>query len=114
MNHCYSRSCLRGSSAADRTTALHDPSTFNESGCECECEPCHELPQEGERDVYMVHVNWSGAVFVKALDFFRSQGGFRDAWGLHWSPLVATGIEDAREKGCKLPGAKPYDWQAKP
>ena len=68
-----------------------------------------------ERDVYMVLCNaHSGSVFVKALDFFRSQGGFREAWGKNWVPIVATSIEDAREKGCQLPGARPYDRQAKP
>jgi hypothetical protein len=69
------------------------------------------LPQ---RDVYMVNVNaFSGCVFVKVLDFFRQQGGFEKEWGTHWVPVVATSIEDAREKGCALPGAKPYERQAK-
>ena len=67
----------------------------------------------GVRDVYMVHVNSGGSVFVKTLDFFREQGGFRDDWGTHWVPLVATGIEDARKRGCELPGARPYDQQAR-
>jgi hypothetical protein len=40
MSHCYSRDCLRGSSAADKTTALHDPTTFNAAGCECVCGIC--------------------------------------------------------------------------
>lgn len=66
-------------------------------------------------DVYMVLVSQaSGCVFVKALDFFRSQGGFREGWGRSWVPIVAESIEDARELGCKLPGAKPYSRQAKP
>lgn len=54
---------------------------------------------EGERDVYMVHVNSGGAVFVKELEFFRSQGGFREDWGKAWRPVVATSIEDAHAKG---------------
>lgn len=67
-----------------------------------------------ERDVYMVLVSEaSGCVFVKALDFYRSQGGFRETWGENWKPVVATSIEDARRKVCDLPGAKPYEQQAK-
>lgn len=80
----------------------------------------HQVPdpetetEHAPRDVYMVNVNQvSGCVFVKVLDFFRSQGGFKDDWGKNWVPIVATGIEDAREKGCALPGAKSYDRQAK-
>ncbi len=73
------------------------------------------VPEHVERDVYMVNVNqFSGCVFVKALDFFRSQGGFTQDWGKNWIPIVATGIEDARERGCALPGAKSYERQAKP
>lgn len=67
-----------------------------------------------ERNVYMVLVNQvSGSVFVKELEFYRSQGGFREKWGETWIPIVATSIEDAREKGCSYPGAKPFDRQAK-
>lgn len=66
------------------------------------------------RDVYMILVNQvSGCVFVKELDFFRSQNGFVEDWGKNWLPIVATSIEDARKSGCKLPGAKPYEQQAK-
>lgn len=66
------------------------------------------------RDVYMVLVNVaSGSVFVKELNFFRSQNGFTEDWGINWVPIVATSIEDAREKGCQLPGARPYHRQAK-
>lgn len=65
------------------------------------------------RDIYMVVVNSGGAVFVKELEFFRSQGGFVMEWGQSWVPVVATSIEDARRIGCeKLPGAKPYTRQA--
>lgn len=65
------------------------------------------------RGVYMVNVNpHSGSVFVKELEFFRSQGGFTEGWGTHWVPLVAESIEGAREKGCELPGARPYSRQA--
>lgn len=65
------------------------------------------------RDVYMVHVNSGGSVFVKTLSFFRKQGGFLESWGETWVPIIATSIEDAREKGCALPGARPYSEQAK-
>lgn len=65
------------------------------------------------RDIYMINVNQaSGCVFVKELDFFRSQGGFVESWGKAWIPVVATGIEDARRQGCKMSGAKPYCQQA--
>lgn len=78
--------------------------------------PAEELPQ-GPRTIYMVMVNeFSGCVFVKDLDYFRSQGGFdweSDPWGRHWFPVVATSIENARREGCKHPSAKPYDRQAK-
>lgn len=67
-----------------------------------------------DRDVFMVLVNQqSGCVFVKDIGFYRSQGGFREDWGRNWVPIVATSIEEAREKGCSLPGAKPYERQAK-
>jgi hypothetical protein len=70
---------------------------------------------DDERDVYMVNVNeFSGSVFVKTLEFFRSQGGFRETWGLNWRPIVATSIEDARKRGCEHPSARPYERQAKP
>lgn len=78
----------------------------------------HQVPETeiagAPRDVYMVDVNqFSGCVFVKTHEFFRSQGGFTEEWGKSWVPLMATSIEDAREKGCALPGAKPYERQAK-
>ncbi len=67
------------------------------------------------RDIYMVLVGPSGSVFVKELEFFRSQGGFREDWGSNWHPVVATSIENARERGCEtLPGARPYAQQAPP
>ncbi len=68
----------------------------------------------GLRDIYMVSVvQSSGSVFVKTVNFFRDQGGFRAKWGLCWVPVVAESIEHARELGCKLPGARPYTQQAK-
>jgi len=77
--------------------------------------PGHTKPFAGPRDVYMVNVDGnSGSVFVKAFDFFKSQGGLTEKWGLHWLPILATSIEDARERGCELPNARPYDQQAKP
>ena len=77
-----------------------------------EC-PERQEPIPDPFDVYMVHVGPSGAVFVKALDFFRSQGGFRQGWGSTWVPIVASTIEHAREFGCRLPGARLYSEQAK-
>jgi hypothetical protein len=73
------------------------------------------LSAPAERDVYMILVADSGCVFVKELEFFRSQGGFKQRWGNNWVPVVATGIEDAREKGCAMFPAKarPYERQAK-
>lgn len=71
-------------------------------------------PKPNTLDVYMVQVNCAGSVFVKELDFFRTQGGFREGWGRAWVPIVAESIEDARELGCRLPGARPYSKQAKP
>jgi hypothetical protein len=65
------------------------------------------------KDIYMIHINSGGSVFVKELDFFRKQGGFEQEWGNHWIPIVANSIEDAREKGCNLPGARNYSLQAK-
>lgn len=72
-----------------------------------------EKAETEEGNVYMVHVNSGGSVFVKTLWFFREQGGFAEPWGEGWVPIVATSIEDAREKGCLLPGARPYSEQAK-
>lgn len=66
-----------------------------------------------DRDVYMIHINSGGSVFVKTLSFFRKQGGFTQDWGDAWVPIVAVSIEDAREKGCALPGARSYSDQAK-
>ena len=65
------------------------------------------------RQVYMVHVNSGGSVFVKELDYFKSQGGFEQDWGSYWIPVVATSIAEARELGCKFPGARPYERQAR-
>lgn len=45
----------------------------------------------------------SGSVFVRSLDNFRAMGGFTESWGQYWVPIVATGIEDARRLGGKLP-----------
>jgi len=64
------------------------------------------------REVYMVRVNCEGFVFVKALDFFRSQGGMKEEWGRDWVPILATSLENAREEACKkIPGARPYEQQ---
>ncbi|HLG26571.1 MAG TPA: hypothetical protein VI423_02185 [Paenisporosarcina sp.] len=47
-------------------------------------------------NVYMVHIGPGGTVFVKELEFFRSQRGFEQPWGEAWFPIVASGLEDAR------------------
>lgn len=66
-----------------------------------------------ERNVFMVLVNeFSGSVFVKDLEFYRQQGGFKQDWGRKWFPVVALDIEDARKKGCEHPAARPYHRQA--
>jgi hypothetical protein len=83
--------------------------------CERERQAFREELQRVDPNWYMVHVNSGGAVFVKELDFFHEQGGFAKPWGQHWTPVVANNIEDARRRGCEtLPGARPYEWQAKP
>jgi hypothetical protein len=66
------------------------------------------------KEIYMIHCNVGGSVFVKTYDFFKSQGGFEEEWGSAWQPVVATSIEDAREKGCTMfKTARPYSRQAK-
>lgn len=64
------------------------------------------------REIWMVLVNSGGSVFVKDYDFFRSQGGCTEGWGLHWTPVMAGSVEEARSKGCALPGARPESAQA--
>jgi hypothetical protein len=63
---------------------------------------------------FMVCVNSAGSAYVKELDFFHEQGGFRQAWGKHWVPVVANNLEHARRRACELPGARPWAQQAKP
>jgi hypothetical protein len=71
-------------------------------------------PPTKVRHVFMVHCNPAGAVFVKTIEFYKQQGGFREPWGTAWRPIVAFDIEDARRTGCALiPGAKPYEEQAR-
>jgi len=67
-----------------------------------------------DKEIYMIHCNSGGSVFVKTHDFFKKQGGFREEWGKAWQPIIAESIEDAREKGCSVfPLARPYSMQAK-
>jgi len=40
--HCFSRSCLRGSPAGDRATAIKDLALFRQAGCECSCANCYD------------------------------------------------------------------------
>lgn len=44
----------------------------------------------------------SAAVYVKEADFFISQGGLKDEWGKHWTPVTATSLYQARAIGIKL------------
>jgi hypothetical protein len=70
--------------------------------------------EEVMRDVFMCLVS-SGSVFVKEIEFFRSQGGFVEDWGQDWKPVVAASVEDARRVACEtLPGARLYERQTKP
>lgn len=39
------------------------------------------------------------AVYVKELEFFKSQGGTYQPWGRDWIEVEADSIEDAREIG---------------
>jgi hypothetical protein len=61
---------------------------------------------------YMIHVGPSGSVFVKDYDFFIQQHGDTQEWGKHWQQIPADSIEDARQKACGFPGARPYNRQA--
>lgn len=56
----------------------------------------------------VVVMQTSGCVFVKELDYFISQDGLIQDWGINWKPIVATSVEEARRYGCEMPGAKPY------
>lgn len=65
-------------------------------------------------DIYMALVGPSGSVFIKDLEFFKSQGGFKESWGRNWIPVRGKDVEDARERACtSLPGARPFSEQAK-
>lgn len=68
---------------------------------ECSLNQGLEVDVGMKRQVYMVHYNGS-ATFVKEYDFFKLQGGFEWPWGEDWIPVVATSIEEAREKGFQL------------
>lgn len=54
----------------------------------------------------MVLVGPTGAVFVKTLEYFREQGGFKDEWGQSWFPVVASSLYDARLKGAQSRGIR--------
>ena len=70
----------------------------------------HKSPVEGteleivsrpEPDTYMALCDeTSGSVFVKEVEFFRVQRGFREPWGERWLPIFAKSVEHAREKAC--------------
>jgi hypothetical protein len=55
--HCLSRSCLRGSSAMSRSTALSHPETFNITGCECPCQACYDNRVEVPWEASLAHTN---------------------------------------------------------
>lgn len=44
------------------------------------------------------------AVYVKEGEFFKSQGGLEEEWGMRWVPIMAESIEAAREIGVKMRG----------
>lgn len=48
-------------------------------------------------DVFMVHVDSGGSVFVMGLDTFIGRGGLCEAWGSHWMPVIAVSSESAVE-----------------
>lgn len=56
------------------------------------------------------HYIWynGAAGFVKEADYFKETGGLTQPWGLHWRPVVAESIEDARLK-CLEIAAKGVD-----
>jgi len=44
------------------------------------------------------------AVYVKEGEFFKSQGGLEEEWGMRWVPVMAGSIEEAHEMGVKMRG----------
>jgi hypothetical protein len=58
-------------------------------------------PPEGMPQAYMVNVSNiydKPVVYVKGLQFFRDQQGFRQGWGQRWCPVIAKTVEEARLK----------------
>jgi hypothetical protein len=49
-------------------------------------------------------------VYVKAGDFFRSQGGLVEEWGTHWTGIHATSLNDARLKAHASEGTACPRW----
>lgn len=70
------------------------------------CTECTAAPGD-----YYIHRNAGDAVFVKEASFFAQQGGLTEDWGKHWTPVVATSIEQARSIGERtLPRRLPRSW----
>lgn len=63
-----------------------------------------DMPVEARLEETSTHyVSFNGsAYFVKEADFFVSQNGLTHDWGKNWKPVIATSIEDAREKAKSL------------
>lgn len=55
---------------------------------------------------FAIHVNSSGATFVKDYDFFVGQGGLTQRWGKAWTVVTAKSMRHARVKAIRLPGAR--------
>lgn len=67
--------------------------------------PCPGTTQAPTAGRYYVH--WNGAAwFVKAAEFFKSQGGLTAPWGKAWTPIEAESIEHARVMAPLLVGTK--------
>ncbi len=69
---------------------------FEQAVVEC------SVDDQALRDVYMV-VRTSVGVVVQTLKDYREHGGFKERWGQPWRPVLATSIDDARERAKDLP-----------
>lgn len=54
--------------------------------------PIHGEPP----NIYYVHANSAGSIFVKTKEFFEQQGGLMEPWGKAWQPIEAASLADAR------------------
>lgn len=55
---------------------------------------------------FAFHIGPSGSTFVKAYDFFVSQGGLKEEWGNHWKIIDAPDLQGARMVAIHSPGAR--------